>query len=25
LYCGVGDVEGQKIMIDDPFDEYENE
>lgn len=24
LYCGVGDAEGQKAMIDDPFDEYEN-
>lgn len=25
LYCGVGDAEGQKAIIDDPFDEYENE
>lgn len=25
LYCGVSDAEGQKIMIEDPFNEYENE
>ena len=24
LYCGVSDAEGQKVLIDDPFDEYEN-
>lgn len=24
LYCGVSDAEGQKALIDDPFDEYEN-
>ena len=24
LYCGVSDAEGQKVLIDDPFDEYAN-
>lgn len=24
LYCGVSDAEGQKVIIDDPFKEYEN-